>query len=96
MTAPEAIRIRRVWSDGVLLIDAVEGVSVKDAGELLAIDMSNPPPDYAFEMQIFDAAPAAPAVQTHEAGFDLERVFTTPFKSRDTYAAEGIAKAEAS
>ena len=87
MTAPDNIRIRRIWSDGTLLIDAAQGVTVQAAGELLAIDMSTPPESFVFEMQIFhDAATPTPAVQPAEASFPLERVYLPLFKRRDPYA----------
>jgi hypothetical protein len=88
-----SIRIRRVLSYDVLLLDAAKGVSVQVVGEILAIDLACPPLEFAFEMKIFhNAAPATPAVQTHEAAFDLERVFTTPFKSGDPYPSGAITK----
>lgn len=83
MTATDTIRIRRIWNDSVLLVDAAQGVTVEAAGELLAIDMTAPPEFFVFEMQIFDAVTKAPAVQPAEV--DLERVSLLRLRHRDLY-----------
>lgn len=94
MTAPANIRIRRVWSDGALLLVAAQGVSVQAAGELLAIDMSTPPLQYVFEMKVFnDAVTKAPAVQPIRSRLPTRTRLHAPFQNprlvRSRYIFEG-------
>lgn len=59
----------------------------------LGTDVSNPPPEFAFVMTVFnDAAPTTPAVEPTEVAFKIERVFTRPFMSRDPYAGDAVTR----